>query len=280
MSILMLSHRAGRGSGCPRGGSSSNLRAHHGQRSAGSPRHPAGPSGSSVSPSSPSAWSRRPRWWRSRCRSASCCPRRSGWDKPGGGEPRTPAGPAGRSAACSPRWGEREERGSHTERGWKIRAGEGTAWGGPAGSGDGHRHCVLRELWVLGGSSQLPVHIQSTVHLSPSHLSTLMSCSLLFPPRLPRDTPSAPTDPQLPPPTPPLPPAWDAGQGGSPNRAETPVRGQHRAPAPSPPPPHAGRGPFSSGWRPGGGWGGNELMLQMFSSSMSNARGRTGRGGR
>lgn len=194
MSILILSRRAGRGSGCPRGGSSSNLRAHHGQRSAGSPRHPAGPSGSSVSPSSPSAWSRHPRWWRSRCRSASCCPRRSGWDKPGGGEPRTPAGPAGRSAACSPRWGEQEERGSHTERGWKIRAGEGTAWGGPAGSGDGHRHCVLRELWVLGGSSQLPVH------LSPSHLSTLMSSSLLFPPRLPRDTPGAPLDPHLPPP--------------------------------------------------------------------------------
>lgn len=78
------------------------VRARRGLWSGGSQHRPASPSASSASQPSQSSWCHHPRWWRSRCHSASCCPQRSGWDKPGGGEPKTPAGPGGRSAACNP----------------------------------------------------------------------------------------------------------------------------------------------------------------------------------
>lgn len=78
------------------------ITAHRGQWSGGGQHCPVCPSGSSVSQPSQSSWHRRPRWWRSPCRSASCCPRHSGWDKPGEGELKTPAGPGGRSVACNP----------------------------------------------------------------------------------------------------------------------------------------------------------------------------------
>lgn len=95
------------GTTCPGPTALLTVRARRGLWSGGSQHRPASPSVSSASQPSQSSWCHRPRWWRSRCRSASCCPQRSGWDKPAGGEPKTPAGPGGRSAACNPHWGKR-----------------------------------------------------------------------------------------------------------------------------------------------------------------------------
>lgn len=81
------------------------IRARHGLWSGGDQCCPVSPSVSFVSQPSQSSWHRHPRWWRSRCHSASCYPQHSEWDKPGGGELKTPASPVGRSAACNPHWG-------------------------------------------------------------------------------------------------------------------------------------------------------------------------------
>lgn len=89
---------------CPSRMALLTIRARRGPWSGGSQHCPVSPSESSASQPSQSSWHRHPRWWKSRCHSANCCPQHSEWGKPGGGEPKTPASPVGRSAACNPRW--------------------------------------------------------------------------------------------------------------------------------------------------------------------------------